>query len=485
MSYLCITVELLDPLFHGKSDDDRPEWPPSPLRLYQALLAGARAACRDAEWNDQKAAAFRWLETLPPPTIVAPEADFTCDYTVFVPNNDGDKEPDRQGRLTGKLVQPHRLRNGIVQYLWRLESADEGSGHVTVVCREARNLLALGWGLDQAIADGRVVNDYDAAALPGVRWWPFDVASGAQWRVPVNGSLDDLSQVHAAFRNRLKQGIYNPPRPVTAFRTVRYVPHTQTPPRPYVTFILEGKPFEPGDTVRAAAMLRSAMCREENRADYTQQFADDSETYLAGHNTNHTHAPRFSYLPLPTIGHRHADGLIRRFMIAATAGDNAERTRWAEQRLNGVLLTDHNGHGGGRLAVQQADSVVARYVDTAHAWASVTPVVLPGHDDFRSDRGRPAKAERLLLKAMQQSGVTIANISDIALRKAPFWPGSQHPRLYHRPDYLRSYSCWHVQLVFREPMEGPIAIGAGRHCGLGLFAGVNVRSSRHAPEARS
>ncbi len=41
-SYLCISVTFLDPLYHGRLNGDRTaEWPPSPLRLYQALLAGA------------------------------------------------------------------------------------------------------------------------------------------------------------------------------------------------------------------------------------------------------------------------------------------------------------------------------------------------------------------------------------------------------------------------------------------------------------
>ncbi|MER3462825.1 MAG: type I-U CRISPR-associated protein Cas5/Cas6, partial [Armatimonadota bacterium] len=40
--HLCISVTPLDDLFHGKGDDDEPEWPPSPMRLFQALVAGSR-----------------------------------------------------------------------------------------------------------------------------------------------------------------------------------------------------------------------------------------------------------------------------------------------------------------------------------------------------------------------------------------------------------------------------------------------------------
>src|SRR5574341_35158 len=103
--HLCICVTFLDPLFHGKGGDD-PEWPPSPMRLFQALLAGSRAGCRERDWSDTKAEAFRWLEQRNPPEIAAPEARPAAAYTLFVPNNDSDKEFDRQDRLTSKVARP-------------------------------------------------------------------------------------------------------------------------------------------------------------------------------------------------------------------------------------------------------------------------------------------------------------------------------------------------------------------------------------------
>ena len=47
--YALISVTFLDPVFHGRADGEEPEWPPSPLRLFQALLAGAAAASRAEE----------------------------------------------------------------------------------------------------------------------------------------------------------------------------------------------------------------------------------------------------------------------------------------------------------------------------------------------------------------------------------------------------------------------------------------------------
>lgn len=101
--HLCISVTFLDRLFHGKGDDE-PEWPPSPLRLLQALLAGARTGCRGADWSEIRAETFRWLGKRQPPLIIAPAALRASRHTLFVPNNHGDRKFDRQDRLTGKVV---------------------------------------------------------------------------------------------------------------------------------------------------------------------------------------------------------------------------------------------------------------------------------------------------------------------------------------------------------------------------------------------
>ena len=71
-----------DGTYHGR------EWPPSPLRLFQALIAGYRTACGPDVAMD---AALRHLETLHPPVIRAPVPTRQSPVASAVPNNDGDK----------------------------------------------------------------------------------------------------------------------------------------------------------------------------------------------------------------------------------------------------------------------------------------------------------------------------------------------------------------------------------------------------------
>jgi CRISPR-associated protein Csb2 len=218
-------------------------------------------------------------------------------------------------------------------------------------------------------------------------------------------------------------------------------------------------------------MFRSLTCRAAK--DDTHEFPGGEEVYVAGHvkrkgRHQRDTPPRFTYLPLPTIGHEHADGAIRRLLIAEPFGGDGAHASWAQQRLrNATLRAEHGDERGVLLELWRPRSrrIVGRYVREAKEWFSVTPVILPGLDD-----GKQSKAEHLLLKAVADAEVPIEAIESVTLRKAPFWPGSEHPRHYFVPDYLRPFARWHVALRFHEPVPGPLAIGAGRHAGLGLFA---------------
>lgn len=493
--YLCISVTLLDQTFHGKGENEEPEWPPSPMRLFQALVASSRTGCRNPAWSESKAQAYRWLERRSPPVIVGPPTRRAASYTLFVPNNDADAEKvwERQNRLTSKVVQPQRVMGAgsdttvgeALYYLWIIPDREwKGAApHAEVLCRDARHLTALGWGIDQAIGDGRILTEAEVPELPGRRWRPWHThrPRGQELRVPRKGSLENLESVHASFVSRIDAEHFNPPLKVKRFDRVSYHSDAVLPPRSYAAFELpSGVAFRQDRAATMAAMVRSLACRCA-KVD-SHEFPGGPETYVAGHTERDASArsgvtpPRFSYLPLPTIGHGHADGLIRRVLIAEPYGGDGSHAAWAQHRLRNQALRDDAGDERGLLLELWRSSsilMVDRYVSESDTWTSVTPPVLPGFDD-----GKHTKAEALFLKAAAQSDVPIDAIDSITLRKAPFWPGAAHPRQYFVPEYLRRFPRWHVAVRFREPVLGPLAIGAGRHTGLGLLAAAGTRPDR-------
>ena len=537
MSTLCFSVTLLDGRFHGCADGGEREWPPSPWRLFQALLAGAHTAGNHTAWSDAQARAFLWLERRDPPLIVAPEPRELSPCQISVPNNDMDTlaaawakgiEPRKSAAelRTMKTLKPNGTAGNapmVIHFLYPLADNERSADEVTTLCEVARCLHTFGLGIDAACALARVVSAEDAARLPGVRWRPQPEApaQGPVRRVPTEGSLDDLARCHEEFTQRLQDGtalrqlkrptvfrkahsernrrgtaaLRQPKRP-TVFRRVAYLCDADVPPRPFAAFDLmklddpeAWQPFRQEEANAVAAMLRSLACRLA-RGD-THQFPGGSEVYVAGHKESaQDPRPRFSYLVLPTIGHPHADGMIRRVLIAEPHGGDGAHAQWASMRLRGQTLTDHDGRPRAVLrAAAEHQSVTRLYTPLASSWSTVTPVILPGYDECKQP-----KAERLLLKAIEQAGLPLSAVSHITLRKAPFWPGSLHPCQYQRPNYLEHLPAWHVHLEFRKPdkgpiaigagrhvgevvdgegargVKGPIAIGAGRHCGLGLFA---------------
>ena len=88
--HLCITVRFLDGTFHGRADRGEPEWPPSPLRLFQALVAAAAALRNEPGGLQSASPALRWLETQAPPTIIAPSGRIGEKYRTYVPDNVGE-----------------------------------------------------------------------------------------------------------------------------------------------------------------------------------------------------------------------------------------------------------------------------------------------------------------------------------------------------------------------------------------------------------
>ena len=333
--------------------------------------------------------------------------------------------------------------------------------------------MALGWGIDVVVGNGCVLNDQQAARLPGIRWKPWNgyhSPNGSRRRVPKRKTLPDLDEVHKSFVESTAREVYQPPQKPKVFKYVTYMQRTTLPQRPYVVLELRSEadawaPFRQVDAIEVAAMLRHQACEAAKRDPHA--FPGGAEAYVAGHvGKQEATPPRFSYLPLPTIGHPHADGLIRRVLIAERHGSDGAHVRWAKLRLQNRDLVDETHQTTAILiASKNRDNVLDAYLDRAQNWFSVTPVILPGYDD-----GKHTKAEKLLMKAIAQAGFPLEALQEIVLRKAPYWPGSQHPNLYHKPSYIKHLPGWHVMIRFGDPIRGPVAIGAGRHCGLGLLA---------------
>lgn len=206
------------------------------------------------------------------------------------------------------------------------------------------------------------------------------------------------------------------------------------------------------------------------------------ERYVAGHQDESAEDHRqFSYLPLPSIGHQYADQVVRRVMLAAPVGDDSLLDHLA-LRLAGQQLWPEEGNEFGEqgpptLVRVFRDPVARHYTQGSNRWASVTPVILPGHDDRK-----PAKTRKLIETALAQSGIeqpcTFEWSAFSRFRNslsAHKYDRDKRPTGYLRPPHLQSKTAVHLTLTFDDGLEvpGPLVIGAGRHCGFGLMGAID------------
>jgi CRISPR-associated protein Csb2 len=493
MRWLCIEANLLSGRYHGRSEEGRlPEWPPNPHRVFQALIAAANLGSRRTEFSKAKKEAFRWLERCDPPEIAVPPTRAAKVVRLYVPNNDMDKvasawakgiKPDKQPAelRTGKDLRPHLLDGDCtIRFLWPIsdEHWQIAQPHADIICKEARHLHSLGLGIDLAVGNGRILSMAEKRALPGEIFIP--ASNGIGWRVPVQGSYDELETRYAAQSDRVRAGggrgaqrWIAPPAPPKVFHETAYVPRTMPHEQRVHAFALvdeDGgyRSFDPRRVIEVAAWLRHAAHEMGRSLGLDSDFV---ENFICGHSPDvNSKNDRFSYLPLPTISAKGRDGRIRRVLIAEPVAGGGGKALGVARRLSGVsLVADGTGEiMADLLAIPEprTDGLLARYLRPSVRWGSVTPMVLPGRDDRRC-----RKAYGLVLKALAQAGYTTP-IAGVHLQPEPVFPGAETARSYRVPAYLKLYPRTHAIITFAKPVSGPVALGGGRHLGLGVFCAL-------------
>ena len=495
---LSVTVRFLGGTYHGRERDGGPEWPPAPLRLFQALVAaaGSRRTAGEAD-------ALRWLEAREPPRIVAAGPLATgAPRQVYVPNNDADRNTDHESQRALKVCRPlHLPEDAEVQYRWPVAAEDRACAEV--VAKLAGRVRALGWGIDVVAGRGCVGGGTAAETRADGLWVAAEAdAGGSPRRVARAGTLASLDRIHVAKSLAFGDGTFTPTDRDVAFDVRGYRPAVGPPARPFRVFTLSDAEGRSGRTWPAMACHVAGQVRHaaHEAAAEAQWDETDIRGYVCGHfKDGGDRYDRLSYLPLPSIGHPHTDGLIRRVMIAERPGGDGRRLDRLEMRLLGRLLkpeTDDEADGEAESAeptvlapCERFDKVVLRYTQERRVWATVTPVLMPGFNargeanfDYwhiepegqldDATRGHSRKTHKLVLKMLASAGIDASFVQSVLLQRVPLWPNLPAASRYVRPKSLRRRPMFHARLTFKHPVAGPVALGDGRFRGLGTFAGV-------------
>jgi CRISPR-associated protein Csb2 len=528
-TFLKISVRFLLDEFDGRGDGGEPEWPPSPLRLFQTLTNSA-ARLGMATF----APALEHLEKLPPPTVVASKPAAIqprYGFKTFVPNNVGDlvakswtsgRDNDIANYRAAKVIRPTRLpENAIVAYSWEIKG--EPPAHFFEHIRQlARAISAFGWGLNIVVADAVAVESDAPTDTCGdaEKWFPAEDGI-ASLRVPISGTLAALEDRHQAFLARLPSApdgsqFFRPVPALEQFRVLTYRRATDPIRPPFAIFALrhlDDSGFRAFDPVRRGLHV-SAMLRHVAGTPDIARSLGWSDARIArlihGHANEESSAlpnTRLQFLPLPSIeargeGEARVVGPIRRVLVTSLGPIDHVEFRSLMQRLDGLELIDEKANTPAALLSRLPDSdklTRDNYLASSDTWATVTPVILPGYDDPRKLRQRLSKKsvltageksalvakldqriDTLLRKALRQSGYAEAIIRNAAIewRGSGYLPGTDLASRYMTGDQHRRYRKLHIRIQFRDeqgqplPIPGPVCLGGGRFSGTGLFAAI-------------
>lgn len=480
---LGVTVRLLHGTIRAGSPDDTVlaggeptgEWPPSPARLYSALVAADGTGSRCTATTGEE---LLWLEGLDPPLIIASPPETVVSsaleprYVVVDASAQGAVQ-DYPARVARKVYPGAKLapREDTVVYVW--PDAKPTAAHRRALAYRAARIGYLGCA-DSPVTVSVIDGPVDLSVEP----WRHDVGGSRALPVAYPGFLSALDRAYLAWSAGeamrrswvpTRRARYRPPSRhedgvAHSTRTVIWLRFERS--------VSSRRLLEVTETLKAAVL------------DHLQRLMPGEElpSVLHGHRPPGERGSQVDFLALPDVGHRHATGRLFGAAISLPSDvDPAliQRVRTAAVRLaTGELgLPGHASAPAGGIRVKVAvyggerrpwAAVPRRWSRPSRTWVSATPVVYE-----RWTKGRPGteEVERWCRHAGLPEEVEVIEVS---FSERPLVAGGADlaPSLVFRsPDGRRPYS--HLVVRFDRPVGGPVVLGRARQFGMGLLAPVD------------
>lgn len=484
------------------------EWPPSPARLFKALVASARSgwALTNRTSIDGTLRVLEqqgWANGTALPEIVAPRAPLrTPRQRRFVPNNSKNWPPERRlNPEKGFDLEPEPLMGWEIEapctvwYWW----PDVASSHVPIVRAVSRRISSVGKGEDFAVLDATDERPPAAAA----HWRAARI--GAALEVPEPGCLDVCDAVFGRDPHQL-------PLSAAGVQSVLYAAEGDAaslqPPVGVLALWRDGKrrSWDARLLRQVVGPIRNLL--DEIRGDIVDLLTKGPNErarldalvrrVLLGHDESDQPVaePHLAILPLPSVLGPHPDGRVRRVVLAGF-GCTDDPNRRAIVELAHVLLHGRelrdNGRGTGVVLGTEPDGQWLRTITRrSRSWVTVTPMVQAAKELTSSEWRRLLTARRaaneapqevarleerlrsrrleLVERSLRQAiGEQGARVVSIEFGSGGPIAGVHTAPQYRANGYLGETPRLHLRVIFDRPVAGPIAVGRGRHVGFGVL----------------
>ena len=465
---LAISVELLHGTFRGDPDGtantgrlNRGEWPPSPARLFAALVAadGTRDRCRVTD-----GAELEWFERLPPPIIHAHAKP--CDQRLeprYVVRHEGTASKSTHQEYVGRSGALNRPgvrvtpRSPFVVYSWNTESPDRAT--LVALGRRAARIGYL--GASDSPVRIRVTTRLSVSAAENDAFIP-DQLGDTVINVTEPGDLRVLDRMYDAWRERGSS-----------------VTRLQFPALRHGKMYLAPGSAKRVDRGEVVAWLRLGAAVSGRRISTVTGLFKDSvlsqhqrihgepPAVLHGHGFNGRGYDIARYLALPDVGHRWSRGRIHGLALWMPPGCDVTALRMARDAAFAVNRLIGGGVDVSVTPREDEDRPLAahpkRWRRKSRAWVTAFPAI---HERRRTPTLR--EVTRWCLHAGLPEPVTFRST------RAPLVAGAidlAPVEVNRRGRPALPYS--HVELRFAEAVPGPVVIGSGRQRGFGLCIPVD------------
>lgn len=559
------------------SSRDRAEWPPHPARVFMAMAAawfetdpGEQGSAEQRGEHAAEGEALRWLERLGDPELWLPPVNIggeRSNVTVYVPVNDKagpssaslQSAPALTRNKQGRTFPRRYVGNMHVFLRWvEAEGIDKHRDALARVCAKVTRIghsSSLVW---MWVAE----RDVEPEGTGLERWQPGDGISAIHCRRISPGFLSQLDQRFgekprmkkatlgssieeleaekkgikgkgskarkaevddrlAPLREEFKRTlVHEPVRPHvglwTGYRRADASTEPEVSRSRFDTDLLILK-HESGPRLPLVSTL--AVC-EALRGAVMQHCPVPVPEWVSGHkpdgSPSEEESGHMAILPLPFVGHGHADGHLLGLAVAFPRGiDRRERGR-----VLGPLIVTENGEPKaialrrGRLGVwtlglgeweETRQTLMPETWTTsphgARVWASATPIVLdrfPKADRLKNRSGWEEEVAAIIAGACERVGLPRPAVVDIdttswhvgsprAVCKRRRLRGQDggHAGETSLGDGFPAYPAKgtrsarpqvHVWIEFDEPVVGPVLLGAGRYRGYGLCKPIGART---------
>jgi len=487
------------------------EWPPSPARLFKALVSAARSgwtASRRTMIDDSLRVLERqgWMDATSLPEIAAPRAFLQAPrQRRFVPNNSKSWPTERRSNpQKGFDLEPELLIRWeiatpcVVWYRW----PDVAASLIPTIRDISRRVSSVGKGEDFAVLDAS--EEPPPADLP--RWSPtLNATAGYSLEVPEPGCLDVCDALFARSAGEA-------PLPTAGTQSVTYATLDASPSPPLPAGVLAlwrgGKrcSWDARLLRQIVGPIRNLL--DEVRGDIVSLLARSPgersaldtlvRRFLLGHDESSRPVaePHLAVLPIPSVLGPYPDGRLRRLALVGF-GCTEDPTRrgiveMAHVLLHGRELRD-KGRPTGIVVDTEPDGQWLRTIRrTSRSWVTVTPIVQVAKELTSAEWRRLSAARRSASEAPEELARLEERLRarrlDLIVRALGHAVGHEDARpisvefgsggsiagvhiapQYRVSGYLAETPKLHVRVTFDRPVAGPIAVGRGRHVGFGLL----------------